>query len=616
MLRWIPWRTLVKRAAMHMGFSDPMQVMARIKGFSKGDTIAPIELLRQGFKFHARGFINREVIQNNLEWVWPYWIEKQYNPRDYSFIPTSFSITNINLTQRNWTAAGKIGYQDMPIVDPRGLVTPFHDGWSLDFWVLGDKPLFPSKEKDCTQYVSEDAIITQINRKEITTTTRVTENKGKLHCQIECETDGELAVALRPYNPEGISSIKRIKANKKSFTVENDKKILFNKQPEKYILSSYEKGDSLYQLDKKSNHEVRCRSAMASGIAVFPKAKKLKITVPLETTRSLFSPTKLDPAKLKGFRFDELYDSALRTVMLHSTAGMFAGPYTYKRFWFRDSAYVVHALLCLGITDMPEAMIDFFISQQTKLGYFHSQESEWDSNGQALWAIHQYHQKTGHLPDRWLKPIEKGARWIIKHLESNKANPESKHHGLVPAGFSAEHFGPSDYYYWDDYWSIAGLKAAADLLKDRRYNEKADKLLKDVNESLEKTESNIMPISPYRRPSSASVGCLVAAYPLQIYPPQEKKTKATADFLRKECMINNALFHEVSHAGMNAYLSLHVAQTLLRDGKKEFAKIMQGVADLASPTGKWPEAVHPFSGGGCMGDGEHVWAAAEWLIMV
>ncbi|MFO7710133.1 MAG: hypothetical protein R6V53_00005, partial [Candidatus Woesearchaeota archaeon] len=63
-------------------------------------------------------------------------------------------------------------------------------------------------------------------------------------------------------------------------------------------------------------------------------------------------------------------------------------------------------------------------------------------------------------------------------------------------------------------------------------------------------------------------------------------------------------------------LSLHVAQTLLRDGKKEFAKIMQGVADLASPTGKWPEAVHPFSGGGCMGDGEHVWAAAEWLIMV
>ena len=40
------------------------------------------------------------------------------------------------------------------------------------------------------------------------------------------------------------------------------------------------------------------------------------------------------------------------------------------------------------------------------------------------------------------------------------------------------------------------------------------------------------------------------------------------------------------------------------------------VADLASPTGQWPEAIHPHTGGGCMGDGQHVWAAAEWVMMV
>ncbi|MGZ4960227.1 MAG: hypothetical protein ACXV7J_13305, partial [Methylomonas sp.] len=32
--------------------------------------------------------------------------------------------------------------------------------------------------------------------------------------------------------------------------------------------------------------------------------------------------------------------------------------------------------------------------------------------------------------------------------------------------------------------------------------------------------------------------------------------------------------------------------------------------------GQWPEAIHPRTGGGCMGDGQHVWAAAEWVLMM
>ena len=43
---------------------------------------------------------------------------------------------------------------------------------------------------------------------------------------------------------------------------------------------------------------------------------------------------------------------------------------------------------------------------------------------------------------------------------------------------------------------------------------------------------------------------------------------------------------------------------------------MTAVATLASSTGQWPEAIHPRTKGGCMGDGQHVWAAAEWSMMV
>jgi Zn-finger nucleic acid-binding protein len=35
----------------------------------------------------------------------------------------------------------------------------------------------------------------------------------------------------------------------------------------------------------------------------------------------------------------------------------------------------------------------------------------------------------------------------------------------LPPGFSAEHLGPNDYYYWDNFWALAGLKAAAEMVK-------------------------------------------------------------------------------------------------------------------------------------------------------
>jgi hypothetical protein len=67
------------------------------------------------------------------------------------------------------------------------------------------------------------------------------------------------------------------------------------------------------------------------------------------------------------------------------------------------------------------------------------------------------------------------------------------------------------------------------------------------------------------------------------------------------------------HSGINAYLSLHVAQVLMRVGDPRAAEIVSAVAHLASPTGQWPEAIHPRTLGGCMGDGQHVWAAVEWI---
>jgi len=70
------------------------------------------------------------------------------------------------------------------------------------------------------------------------------------------------------------------------------------------------------------------------------------------------------------------------------------------------------------------------------------------------------------------------------------------------------------------------------------------------------------------------------------------------------------------HSGINPYLTLHMAQVLLRHGDPRYLALMDTVAASATSTGQWPEAIHPQTGGGCMGDGQHVWAAAEWVMMI
>jgi hypothetical protein len=59
-----------------------------------------------------------------------------------------------------------------------------------------------------------------------------------------------------------------------------------------------------------------------------------------------------------------------------------------------------------------------------------------------------------------------------------------------------------------------------------------------------------------------------------------------------------------------------MAQALLRAGDGRAFQLIRDTAAVASPTGQWPEAIHPHTLGGCMGDGQHVWAAAEWILML
>jgi hypothetical protein len=658
--KWFPWRYLLRRLARAHGFIDPIALLTRLAQFAQpAEVLLPLELLRFGVIFHARGLCNAQVIQQNLDWLWPYWVQRQYDPQNEAFIPRGFSITHVNLTHRNWTAIGIPGCAALPIVDPRGLVTPYYDGWSIDAWIATDngQDLIPAR-------------LPQVQQQLVLETTRLAVRtlSGDTHCrlsvdasvqlnhaepqccvqvQAEAASSAWLALALRPCNPEGVSGIYQVHldTDRQTWHIDKVPAITFSVPVERHVTSHYRHGDvSLGLLERRETTAVSCHVGMATAAALFrlapgqPRALALHIPLSHDPQVPTLFPSGVSPVgwaevlrpmcrvHLPDVHTQFLYDAAIRTLILHTPHEAYPGPYTYKRFWFRDAAFIVQALLCAGLRQNAETVLDTFPERQTKTGFFYSQDGEWDANGQALWSFQRFCALTGAIPKpAWQQAIVQGARWLLR--KRTAAGTHSLHAGLLPAGFSAEHLGTNDYYYWDDFWGVAGLEAAAtlcaawgDTQQAHTFATSADDFMQAIAQSLHCSQHIRqhpgLPASPYRRMDAGAIGSLVASYPLRLWPAQEARLLHTVAFLQQRCFRHGVFFQEMFHSGLNAYLTLHIAQVLLRAGEPCFGDLVRSVSALASPTGQWPEAIHPRTRGGCMGDGQHVWAAAEWVVMI
>lgn len=442
---------------------------------------------------------------------------------------------------------------------------------------------------------------------------------------------------LRPYNPEGISFVHEVHLDeaRRAWWIDG-RRATFAEPVERHHGSTYRAGDVLIHLaDRGDEPSAICDVGMATAAAMFRLEARLTRTVAVEVPLEIKSDsiTVGWPEALAGHcllelpdqRCARLYEQVLHALVLHTPGDVYAGPYTHKRCWFRDAAFILHALLCAGLFDRVERVIDRFPERQARDGFFRSQEGEWNANGEVLWLIERYCALSGRAPkEAWREAVEKGATWLRKKRMPEDGSP---HAGLLPAGFSAEHLGPNDYYYWDDCWGIAGLEAAASLMhrygssqQAKAFTAEAARLRGALERSLEHVRRRLaapaMPASPYRRMDSGAVGSLAAGYPLQLFRPDDPRLLGTAEFLLDTCLLHGALFHDVTHSGINAYLTLHLAQVLMRASDPRHADLGRAVARLASPTGQWPEAIHPWTGGGCMGDGQHAWAAAEWMMMI
>ncbi len=677
-MHWLPWRWLLGWVAKRQGFLDPLHFLDRLRRFAQPSEVGePLELLRAGAAFHARGLLNTRAIQYNLDWIWPFWVQRQFNPRDPSFIPRGFSFSHINLTHRNWTTVALPDSPTFPLVDAAGLITPFYDRWSLEAVLLkADGSLcIPSKEKQPEQRLILSpafAVLTDFAWENFTLKGRAEVKRSPagdcLEWSVQAvspEPGAFLILSLRPYNPEGIALVDWIQSlpDSQGWRIDGRDEVRFSKPPDRMDFSNHGHGDVLSRLQQQGETlppqsqevtEIRCSVGLATAAAWFaiPVGLPLQVTATMNLsgeTRKLLplqkqnsSATSSHSAKAKTHpwaeldsvprlefafsRFSFLYEAAQHSLLQHAPWGVVVpGPYTYRRFWFRDAAFILDAMLVMGLTDRVASVLEGYANHQKVSGYFLSQDGEWDSNGEALWILNRYEvfsqKRVANLSD---DAILRGAKWIVQKCVRTSADAAVV--GLLPAGFSAEHLGPNDHYYWDAFWSQAGLEAAAALCARRGLHHEAESFAQSAREmhqaiwaslDLARSRRNLgmtLPASPNRRMDAGAVGSIAFGYPLQLGDARDPSLLATVNWLMDNQRVQGAFFQDMIHSGLNPYLTLHLAQVLLRSGDARHGELAQAIADLASPTGQWPEAIHPITLGGCMGDGQHVWAAAEWLI--
>ena len=647
----------------------------------------PREMMPVASRTLFQALRSRAATQITPDWVGPFWMERQLDPASPAFVPRGALPFLTNVTYRNWTAIGTLDGRREAIVDPRGLVTPPDAGWSLDWWIgADDRWHLPSREVAVRQRLlgASPVVETAMSIPAGDAVARAyaarrssAEGGGEV-VVVEVENLSRapvaLALAVRPYTPEGLTVVERIdlagSTSGTTVSVDGRPALVLPRAPARVAGSTLRGGDSAAMVMSGAAVErwrgpVRDPAGLAQAAFVFPLAHgaTLRAVIPLDADpgpEAKAFPAVLPPAEAvaagwraqgdRGMRLtlpDERLAEAVaasRRFLLLALDGdeITPGPATYHRFWFRDAAYMLGALDRYGYHDEVSRVLASYPARQQGDGFFMSQRDEWDANGAALVTLAE-HWRLGRdatLAEALAEPVARAAQWIeharrsrkpraLRRSQKSRRGRDPDLAGLLPPGRSAEHLGPIDVYFWDDFWGVAGLRAAGDLLDAAGQPEAAadargfaTAMWADVEQALARTADRIgteaIPAGPHRRIDSAAVASLAACAPLGLLAADDPRVVATVEAVRERFTAagGRAVFHGITHTGLSTYLTLQLAAVELRAGDGRCLDRLAWLLEVASPTWTWPEAVHPHLGGGCMGDGHHRWASAELLTFV
>lgn len=329
------------------------------------------------------------------------------------------------------------------------------------------------------------------------------------------------------------------------------------------------------------------------------------------------------------------YYASLAYILINADRGMpHPGPLAYDLFWYRDTAYMLAALLRNGQFDFARRAVAHLMAAQRPdgefppifdLNYKQVGEREWDSQGQALFSLTEYVFFSGDTAAarRHWPQVERG----VAFLDSLQAASKT---GILPPSWSAEDLGSGKWHhYWDDFWAIAGLRHAALLAQKmgwpeqaQRLREKADRLNRATRASytqlMKKKKISWIPNGPEDLyGSSMARGTSPGLWPGGALAADDPLVKQSFDYYWKTWIepYQGAYLH---HNGFWPY-AFELGTCYLRLDQPEHAHaILQWHLNRQTFPGgyAWAEVLDTVNYRFQAGDMPHAWVAADYINLV
>lgn len=601
------------------------------------------------------GGIDSDVLSAAPGWLWPYWLERQLDPESPAFVPRGPMPFVPNLTARNWTVVGNLASPSVAIVDPRGLVTPWVGGWSLDWWIgAEDRWHLPSREPAVRQTLAGATPVVETAmripggdavQRVYALPASAPDSLGEV-VVVEVENESAVPVAVafavRPYNPVGLAAVGQIAQEGTTVLVDGRPALLLPRPPSGVAGSVLAAGDCLGLVTGgravPGVVDVEDLDGLAQAAVVYPLPHRttIRVAMPLAPERPRIAggvPRKhnrrsampeVDPARWpapadvsrgwqaqlrRGLRF-ELPDARLQSaidanradlLLFHTGQGITPAP------WGGDPSFLEGASLVVTLdrygfhTEAGEVLR----ARPWRLGGDSGRLRNWEAHAGGLWAIAEHHRLTGDtaLLGDLIPAVREGVRVL------------------------AGHHVVANLPYEDGFWLVRALVDGAWLLRlagDAVAADEADaaaaQLRQAITTSLDQVAARLgrlaMPATPERSLDAGMIGSLVACAPLGLLPPDDPWVAGTLDVVRERFCLGDAFYDALGHTGLAPSLTLRIARCELEAGDPKAWRRLRWMLDAATATFAWPEAVHPRLGGGSFGDGHHGGAAAAFLGFV
>jgi hypothetical protein len=318
------------------------------------------------------------------------------------------------------------------------------------------------------------------------------------------------------------------------------------------------------------------------------------------------------------------------------------GPRRYTRSWVRDCVIMGAALAKAGLPQPLHVFLEWYAPFQREDGFVpcvvDRDGIDWlvehDSHGQFLWGLREDFRNTSDSSFllRMLPHIRRAADYLITLRTQRQTDPYKSGElaacfGLLPESASHEgYLAHPVHSYWDDFWGVRGLEAAADLMEHAGQTDDATRWRREAAAFQEDTIRSLQKVIADKHLAYIPGSVEWADFD----PTATSNAIAMLDFA-------DALPREPLHAMLDTYLDgfhrkhrgempwnnytayeIRIIGAFVRLGRRDEAnELLSFFLSDRRPRewNQWPEITwRDPRAPGHLGDVPHTWIAAEYLL--